>query len=80
MMEHSGRSNQQPRTDRVMYLEGRSAVVSLLLTMGQLFETADGAAQVFRQLRESALCRPRSYAAGVESVICEIEEWLQGRT
>lgn len=63
----------EPRVDRVLFLEGRRAAQEILRSFAGMLTHHGKAQEVFRQLRKGASSRPASFAAGMESLIAEVE-------
>ncbi|WP_275628786.1 hypothetical protein [Pseudomonas sp. 273] len=62
-----------PRLDRVLFLEGRRAAQDFLRGFAGMLTHHGKAQEVFQQLRKGASSRPASFAAGMESLIAEVE-------
>jgi len=62
-----------PRLDRVLFLEGRRAAQEILSGFTGTLSHSGLAQEVFQQLRKGASSRPASFAAGMESLIAEVE-------
>ncbi|WP_156428523.1 hypothetical protein [Pseudomonas sp. URMO17WK12:I11] len=62
-----------PRIVRSLFLAGRSETADLLRSMLEILHCPAQASAMFVQLRASARMKPPSYAAGVESLIGEVE-------
>lgn len=63
----------EPRVDRVLFLEGRRAAQEILRGFAGTLTHRGKAQEVFQQLRSGASSRPASFAAGMESLIAEVE-------
>jgi len=62
-----------PRVDRALFLEGRRAAQEILRSFSGMLTHHGKAQEVFQQLRKGASSRPASFAAGMESLIAEVE-------